>query len=239
MAEDASAARAAECVAHCTCQRFTEMQTLGYDASRSKQAAFPFTRDPSVDVIASAGDKLWKELIGPDTSRTAPLKITNVALGFTGVEVMEVGQRSIDAFLKPPSTSVGAPPCTVNPVKRKRDSEESADGPERNVVQRQGDDDSTAGNAACFMCDKCSKRISLPQDLVDGELEDTIKEEALEALRVEHTDFHYAQELSRQLGSPGSPRRFRPSSADQPQPPSKKKKRPKEREGIAKFFAAK
>lgn len=226
--------------AACTCQRGTELLLpLGYDASRSKQAAFPFTRDASVDVIASAGDKLWKELIGSETSRTAPLKITNVALGFTGVEAMETGQRSIDAFLKPPSTSPGVP-GTDGPAnaKRKRDSEEAVDGPECVVVRRTGDGDSLAGNATYFMCDKCSKRISLPLDLTDSGLEDAIRAEALEALRVEHTDFHYAQELSRQLSSPGSPRRFRPSSTDRSDPPAKKK-RPKEREGIAKFFATK
>lgn len=220
----------------------TELLPLGYDQSRSKQAAFPFTRDASVDVIASAGDKLWKELIGTDATQTAPLKITNVALGFSGVGVMEAGQRSIDAFLKPPSTSAGAQ-STDGPVKRKRDSEEAVDGPERDVVRRKSHDDRpavTPDNATYFVCDKCSKRISLPRDLIDGGLEDAIREEALEALRVEHTDFHYAQELSRQLSSSGAPLKFRPSSAERAQPPANsKKKRPKEREGIAKFFAAK
>ena len=217
----------------------TESLSLGYDQSRSKQAAFPFTRDPSVDVIASAGDRLWKELIGTDVSRTAPLKITHVALGFTGVEVMEAGQCSIDAFLKPPSTSAGGQ-STDGAVKRKRDSEE---GPERDVARRKSDVDNlttSLDNAVYFVCDKCSKRISLPRDLMDGGLEDAIREEALEALRVEHTDFHYAQELSKQLSSSVSPRKFRPSSADQGPPSANpKKKRLKERKGIAKFFAAK
>lgn len=213
----------------------TWLSLLGYDASRSKQTAFAFTRDPSVDVIASAGDKLWKELVGTDTSRTTPLKITNVALGFSGVEVMEAGQRSIAAFLKPPSTSQ-----QEAPVKRKRDLHDDGRDSERALVRRKDGGDGPAtcpGNTTSFMCDKCSKLISLPEDLMNDALEDVIKQEALEALRVEHTDFHYAQELSRQLSTAAAPRRFRPASGEQVQPTTKK--RPKQRGGIAKFFPAK
>ncbi|KZT73514.1 DNA/RNA polymerase [Daedalea quercina L-15889] len=211
---------------------------LGYDASRSKQAAFPFTRDASVDVIASAGDKLWKELVGADSSRTPPLKITHVALGFTGIEVMEAGQRTIAAFLKPPSTSNQAEGVDVS-VKRKRDSRDDVEVTERVVVRRKSGSDSPTVSpdyTASFICDKCSKRISLPEDLMDDGLDDVIKEEALEALRVEHTDFHYAQELSRQLSSSAPPRKFRPSSGEQVA--TTKKKAP-QHDGIARFFAAK
>ncbi|TFY58395.1 hypothetical protein EVJ58_g6445 [Rhodofomes roseus] len=194
-----------------------------YDASRSKQAAFPFTRDASVDVIASAGDKLWKELVGTDNSRTTPLKITNVALGFTGVGVMEVGQRSIDAFLKPTLTSKEARDARRDLVRRKSGS----------------DGEAVPDRATYFVCNECGKRISLPGDLVGDGLEEVIVKEALEALRVEHTDFHYAQELSKELGdSVGSPRKFRPSSGEQTQQETKKRK-PKQSGGIAKFFAAK
>ncbi|EEB96727.1 hypothetical protein MPER_04090 [Moniliophthora perniciosa FA553] len=42
-----------------------------------------------------AGSKLWKELVGNDSG---PMKITNVQLAFTGIEVAEGGQQSIDGF---------------------------------------------------------------------------------------------------------------------------------------------
>ncbi|KAH9930101.1 uncharacterized protein B0H18DRAFT_1117160 [Fomitopsis serialis] len=206
------------------------------------KAAFPFTRDASVDVITSAGDRLWKELIGTDTSRTTPMKITNVALGFTGVEAMEAGQRSIHGFLKPPSTSKQAQSADV-PVKRKRDPHEDTEDTGRDFVRQKSNSDVAAGSpdgTTYFTCDKCGKRISLPGDLIDDGLEDVIMQEALEALRVEHKDFHYAQELSKQLSSVGSPRKFRPSSGEQAQPATTRRGgRPKQSDSIAKFFSAK
>ncbi len=72
----------------------------GYDATRSKQAPFPFTKDVTVDTIASAGNKLWKELIGNQTM----LNVTNVHLAFTGIEFAETGQQTIKGFLKPSSS---------------------------------------------------------------------------------------------------------------------------------------
>ncbi len=52
----------------------------GYQSGRSKQTAFPFTRDLTVDTIALAGDKLWNELVGNSTA----LKVTQCAIGIHG-----------------------------------------------------------------------------------------------------------------------------------------------------------
>src|ERR1700735_4339343 len=71
----------------------------GYESGRSKQTVFPFTKEVTVDSIASAGDKLWKDLVGNSTT----LNVTNVQLAFTGIDVAEAGQRSIEGFLKPAS----------------------------------------------------------------------------------------------------------------------------------------
>lgn len=69
-----------------------------------------------MDLIAAAGDKLWKELVGTDTSRRTEMKITSVQLSFTGIESMESGQKMIEGFFggKPqvntkPSSSSGKP----------------------------------------------------------------------------------------------------------------------------------
>jgi len=50
----------------------------------------------TVDFIAAAGNKLWKELIGTEVV----MKVTNVSLSFTGIEEAEAGQKSIEGFLK-------------------------------------------------------------------------------------------------------------------------------------------
>jgi len=77
----------------------------------------------TIDVVAAAGDKLWKELVGPLNS-TKPLstKITHVCLSFHGVEAGEANQRGIEGFLsKTPSS----------PRKRKREvnsDEEEVEG---------------------------------------------------------------------------------------------------------------
>ncbi|KAK7024244.1 N-acetyltransferase eso1 [Paramarasmius palmivorus] len=67
----------------------------GYEAFQSKQAPFPFSLEVTVDLIATAGNKLWKDLVGKDPG---PTKVTNVELAFTGIEVAEEGQQSIDGF---------------------------------------------------------------------------------------------------------------------------------------------
>lgn len=58
-------------------------------------------REVTVDTIASAGDKLWKELVGTNLV----MNVTNVQLAFTGIETAETGQRSIEGFLKSGQTS--------------------------------------------------------------------------------------------------------------------------------------
>ena len=99
-------------------------RTLGL-AFRSKQAPFPFIREITVDAIAHAGDKLWKELLGNGGPKAPSLKITNVQLSFTGIESMETGQRQIEGFFqKPQSTDRGNAPLSVmSPTKGIHESE--------------------------------------------------------------------------------------------------------------------
>ncbi|KAI0749875.1 DNA/RNA polymerase [Daedaleopsis nitida] len=255
----------------------------GYETGRSKQIPFPFNKNVTVDLIASFGDKLWKELVGPGPS--TPFKITNISLSFSGIGSMEVGQRTIEGFLttrtasddpRPPSPDPGKPPS-----KRRRSSDPCASSStlesgmtvaqlEGMVIETCVDDPSRASQVderLSFICEKCEKRIRLEAappgfgsglrspvaDDVDGTApgagggdnggsahDDGIIEDALAALRLEHADFHFAQELAAAgEREEGTPRRvIRPWDGP---PPSKKKKKGKKGEegGIAKFFQRK
>ena len=183
-------------------------------------------RNVTIDVVSAAGDKLWKELVGPLNS-TKPLsaKITHVSLSFHGVEVGEANQRGIEGFLsKAPST----------PSKRKRkansDDEEEADEviplPSHGELEPRPDID-------YFVCDRCEKRMGLPQELMGAsELDEDIKRDVLRSLRVEHQDFHFAQDLSRMPSD--DERSERPNLKPKVQV---KKRKMMKGEGIAKFFS--
>ncbi|TFK91388.1 DNA/RNA polymerase [Polyporus arcularius HHB13444] len=248
----------------------------GYDAFRSKQTPFPFTKNITVDVIASFGDKLWKELVG--TGDSVPFKITNVQLSFSGIGVMEVGQRTIEGFLTTRSASDDQQPSVLAsshtvkpPVKRSRSSSPSNARPSNGAkARKRSDEDRPAGNATAaerdhtpsnsskpstrdqrysFICDKCHKRIWLenaPLAALSGsdaagdagagsDGDDAIRDDALAALRLEHADFHFAQELAA-AGDDDAPKRIiRPADKPSSATSKKRKKKPAD-EGIAKFF---
>ena len=177
-----------------------------------------------MDVVSAAGDKLWKELVGPlDSTKPLSTKITNVSLSFHGVEAGEMNQQGIEGFLsKTPSS----------PSKRKRRAGD--DKEEVGETVSHGESELTP-NVGYFICDRCKKRIALPRELVaTSELDEETREEALGSLRAEHQDFHFAQDLSR-MGSDEE----RPERRDS-NPTAKKKRRRKgertEGEGIARFF---
>ncbi|KAJ8496607.1 hypothetical protein ONZ51_g996 [Trametes cubensis] len=234
----------------------------GYETFRSKQTPFPFTKNVTVDVIASFGDKLWKELVG--TGSSTPFKITNVQLSFSGIGTMESGQRRIEGFLpsrpssEAQSTSEPGPAASKPPstLKRKRSP---SDAVEARRTSNQSDNSPDAGNAKggverdvrhSFLCEKCGERIWLGGSdaardgdadgghLLAAALDDAIREDALAALRLEHADFHFAQELAAAADEDVPKRVIRP--VDRPAPTGKKKKKQKTGDGgIAKFFSKK
>ncbi|KAI0329300.1 DNA/RNA polymerase [Cubamyces sp. BRFM 1775] len=234
----------------------------GYETFRSKQTPFPFTKNVTVDVIASFGDKLWKELVGPGGSM--PFKITNVQLSFSGIGTMESGQRRIEGFLssrpssEAQSTSESGPASSKPPSTHKRKRSPS-DAVETRRTGDQPDDSSDAGDAKgntarderhSFLCEKCGERIWLGGSdaardggadgghLLAAALDDAIREDALAALRLEHADFHFAQELAAAADGDVPKRVIRP--LDRPVPTVKKKKKQKTGDGgIAKFFSKK
>lgn len=196
------------------------MGLIGYESGRSKQCSFPFNRDFNVDTIAAAGDKLWKELVGNSDA----LNVSTVQLAFTGIDVTETGQRGIEAFLVSPTK------------KRQRDedvdhSTQSAGLVPHGVLDKQevmtdeqvpAQDQSVLSDS--FICIRCGNTIRLPHNFVGETTED-----ALAVLRVEHEDFHFAQDLAK--GSPNaSPIKTSKNKR------SKTTKKRKEPQGIEKFF---
>ncbi|KAA1467336.1 DNA/RNA polymerase [Dentipellis sp. KUC8613] len=232
----------------------------GYDDGRSRQGPFPFVKDLTVDVIATAGDRLWKELMG---DRKSPFKVTHVALVFTGLEAVENGQQSIDGFfqtragsVKPRSSGGGASPSK----KRKTSASAASAGADR-PLSAGGADRLTPGpsgkptvsgrdedQSTSFTCPRCRKHIQLPSaqlaamaaDGTDDRQRGRWLETELARLRMEHDDFHLAQDLSLSDGHGTGQGGLRVQSAPSNSKPSskqkKRKKTAKSPEGIAKFF---
>lgn len=185
----------------------------GYETSRSKQATFPFVRNVTVDVIATAADKLWKELTGD----TKTVNITSVQLAFTGLEKAEMGQKSIEGFF---TTRDIQPPTSL---KRSREEDEPLVSPENTelVLPRSSDVE-----AVSFKCTRCCKTIALQEGQTTGSPNEVAQR--LVTLRSEHSDFHFAQDLANS------------NDGLVPVPRSSSSKRKKvEPKGIAKFFVKK
>ncbi|KAF8199658.1 hypothetical protein BJ912DRAFT_1020231 [Pholiota molesta] len=158
----------------------------GYEAGRSKQAPFPFTRDLT--------DKLWKELVG----NTSTLNVTSVQLAFTGIDTAEAGQSTIEGFLKPASSK-----------KRARDFPDLSE--------------------LSFICSRCGKKITVPT--IEYPNGNGNQEDILMKAKMEHDDFHFAQDLAHD----GQPQ----TTSSEPKAkskPMKKRKVPPEPKGIEKFF---
>lgn len=140
------------------------------------------------------------------------MKITIVQLSFTGLETAETGQKTIEGFLKPTS-------------KRARDEDENVDAPL--PQDEQLGENPESNDATSFICQRCGKRISLPLTYSSEGID---KEKSLVTMRMEHDDFHFAQDLAK---TANSDIQIRP--AKQPH----KKPRQTAAGGIAKFFTRK
>ena len=186
----------------------------GYETSRSKQAAFPFTKNVTVDMIASAGNKLWKEL----TRDVTNINVTSVQLAFTGIEAAETGQQMIHGFFKTRDA-----PLSLS--KRPRSNSDRSLDKEAGAQNAHGEQEQSQ---ISFVCERCQKRIALD----DGaEWIDEQRESALAVLRQEHDDFHFAQDLATNDSRP-----IKPRSSSKPVSVRSQGKEPK---GIAKFFSKK
>lgn len=168
-----------------------------------------------MDVVAAAGDKLWKELVGSRDTKATPMKVTSVQLAFTGLETAVVGQKSIDGFFKPGGPS----------RKRSRENEESVDG----TYNPDTDADPHSSLPLSFSCDRCGKSILIPNSSTSA-ITEAGAEERIAAVRLEHDDYHFAQDLARAPEESSLP----PIKATQ-----RKKLQKADTQGIAKFFSRK
>lgn len=189
---------------------------IGYEASRSKQAPFPFRKDITVDTIASAGNKLWKELVGNQSK----LNVTNVHLAFTGIEFAETGQQTIERFLKPPSP----------PQKR------LYGGEILNTRNFEGvADEGPVENKTAYKCPRCGKTFNLPDGVETSSLEEQSGDILgyMNKVKLEHEDYHFAQDLANESEVPVQVGKATTSNNSN----HKKRKKPQSKPGrIEKFF---
>lgn len=225
--------------------KLTASKRIGSDGSRSKQAPFPFARNVTVDTIAGLADRLWKDLVGSGSKQdgSLPYPVTTIAIGFSGVEPGEIGQQNIEGFFlpgastKPPSPSSpdGHNNETIRIHRRKRLREEGDDEGSSLGVQGIGRE-----NVASFVCTRCHKRIEIELgDDVEGEPEER-RTRALTRLRLEHNDFHFAEDMAK-MPDDGNVSRSPGLRAVERERKRKKdtragKDRPQDVEGIAKFL---
>ncbi|KAH9481674.1 N-acetyltransferase eso1 [Psilocybe cubensis] len=199
----------------------------GYEAGRSKQSPFPFHREVTVDVIAAAGDKLWKELVGNSSN----LKVSSVQLAFTGIDVAEGGQRSIEGFLKPISST----------KKRPRDSAAITDVQDEEELPQPArlsasdvdnlNDESPHVPSASYTCVRCGKAFQ-----VTGANQSSSIDEQMSRLKMEHDDFHFAQDLADESTPRSVITVTEKKTEKKPSSSNKKRKTAAGPSGIEKFF---
>ncbi|KAG8934775.1 DNA-directed DNA polymerase eta rad30 [Tulasnella sp. 417] len=190
-----------------------------FGATKSKQTPFPFAKLITPELVLKPAEKLFKELSG-----NAAYKISNISLGFHGLEMMEAGQQGIEGFFAGSSKASAARAVSTAPEeaqdmalgKRKRE-----EGAAEMIVSDEGEQDNgrdrvasrpppeplpTAGSSSSstsleslssFHCDRCRKVISLSKRAIALRSED--KAQALSKLQAEHADFHVAQDLAREV----------------------------------------
>ncbi|KAJ4480070.1 eta DNA polymerase [Lentinula aciculospora] len=199
---------------------------VGYGTARSKQAPFPFAQEVTVDVIAAAGNKLWKELVG---NVTGHIKVTNISLGFTGIETTDASQQSIAGFLAGTSTVTG--------VKRRSGEGENGSSPKRShrdtqrARSRPLSPTSAGQNVTSFACSECHKTFSLSPKILSLTSDARERSQALDAMKDEHSDFHFAQSVAREV----EPVVKRVGSSKKVEP-AKTEKKESTLKGIEKFF---
>ncbi|TFY78734.1 hypothetical protein EWM64_g5277 [Hericium alpestre] len=228
-----------------------------------RQAPFPFVREVTVDVIAAAGEKLWKELVGGKEHQTIPFKINSISLGFTGFESGESGQQSIHGFFEArngpvPTSKPSSSSSSVRKRKRNTSASSATSHGLKHVAEAEkirtpspthhpttaSASDLPQGHFGSFMCPRCRKRISLDGNFLapDAHGDDWVETE-MSRLRTEHDDFHLAQDLSRSGDGQMSSGGLRVQDTPRTGKKQRKKKRTakesptKESQDIAKFFS--
>jgi len=189
----------------------------------SKQSAFPYTRNLTTTYVGNVALKLWKALTKGKKDKSASGRIHNIGISFGGLSAGEAGQKSIEGFLA-----------------QHRDGSPLSE-PENPSKKRPRDQVNSGGEGASFICSRCSKRITLPSQS-GRNVDDHSLADAIESLKMEHEDFHFAHDLALEDNQPSSGLKSKKNSDE----PSSKKARKKthqiqdkkaSNEGIAKYFS--
>lgn len=210
----------------------------GYETGRSRQTAFPFTRNLTIDYIAKYAFRLWDEVSEPMTrptkSKSAALSFNNVssssdtrwslanvahqlAISFANLERLEGGQKGIEAFLgkgvtkRERSASAGPSDLNKQPAKKLKEDE----------VIDITDDVDDVDDGESWACPRCNKSVS------------TDSQARLAVLKQEHEDMHVAKDLHR---SGLSDMTATTTTTKSRNTKSTAKKKPKEK-GIRAFFS--
>ncbi|KDR73120.1 hypothetical protein GALMADRAFT_228261 [Galerina marginata CBS 339.88] len=199
----------------------------GNEGKRSKQCPFPTAKEVTIEMIASAGDKLWKELVGNSTI----LSVSGIRLAFTGIDISEAGQRSIEGFLNPTSSSIstGLQSPSVFPHRKEPAPQEGSKAIQTHHTQDLHDNPPPLGSLS-YSCFRCGKAFELPTVSDDAQ---GVRDQLARA-KLEHSDFHFAQDLAKQANP-------RPviTSSNNPTTRTRTNKRSRaspEPKGIEKFF---
>lgn len=146
------------------------------------------------------------------------MNITHIALGFTGIDVSEAGQQSIETYLKSGIYD-----------KRPRETEnghvEQADS--SLVIESTNQDFPSIS----YTCPKCGKKLTIFLD--SDVMEDS---DPLKMVRMEHEDFHFAQELAKDSARESKPRDRSPKKGTTHKSAKRRRVEPK---GIERFFSKK
>ncbi|OCB84740.1 eta DNA polymerase [Sanghuangporus baumii] len=236
----------------------------GWSILRSKQQPFlPPRSNVTVDIMTREAEKLWKEIVRNDMlwDGKKGMKVTHLNLSLAGIGWTEEGQKSIQSFFharapmdskRAVSEGVAGPSSILDEVEvmheRSRSVTPGVEGGKEFVALDSNND--IVDNRYSFRCSQCHKSIPLPITLrnqiaksgaSNGTFADDVGEllqEALENLRMEHADFHFAEDLAHQerqapIAAPSS---RKPNKSTSPPRQSRKTKKEKEVEGIAKYF---
>ncbi len=203
----------------------------------SKQSAFPYTRNLTTVYVGDVALKLWKILTKDKKEKSATGRIHNIGISFGGLSVGEAGQKSIEGFLAAPRQHRGKSP----PDHSLRPLLHEAENPSKKRPRdQQATSESCEGideGASSFVCSRCSKRIALPPR--SGRyVDDHSLANAVESLKIEHEDFHFAQDLALDDNDPNASHSGSKSTNNFVKPSSKKaRKTIHSNEGIAKYFS--
>lgn len=132
-----------------------------------------------------------------------------------------------------------------HPLRSVPDEVETSKKRSRNQVTSGLCEDIDASDGSSFVCSRCSKRISLPPRSERYD-DDHSPADAIALLKMEHEDFHFAQDLAREGNDPNPSSGSKPTNNSSDEPSSKKprKKTNQDRgrkasnEGIAKYFSS-